>query len=72
MPEQMPSPQRIDKYIRAEMDALLHANEIYALDTYDPELVGHTMHQRDSLYWRSFLAAWIPRTRLRSNRGKNS
>jgi hypothetical protein len=58
--EYPPSPQTTNEYIREEMTRLLHTNHIYTLDshgwidadTYDPEMVGHTMNQLDSLSWR--------------------
>jgi hypothetical protein len=63
--EYPPSPQTTNEYIREEMTRLLHTNHIYTLDshgwidadTYDPEMVGHTMNQLDSLSWRFLDAA---------------
>jgi hypothetical protein len=59
------SDQTTNEYIREEMTRLLHTNHIYTLDshgwidadTYDPEMVGHTMNQLDSLSWRFLDAA---------------
>jgi hypothetical protein len=66
-PEPRLSPHAINQYIREEITKLLHAHNIYALESYgwidayneipDPELVGHAMQERDSFAWRFFLAA---------------
>jgi hypothetical protein len=58
--EQHYSPHKVNAYVREQMTTLLHANDIYDFDTYgwidadthDPEMVGHAMHQVDSLSWR--------------------
>jgi hypothetical protein len=58
--QQFPSPRIISEYIHREMTSLLHANNVYRLDSYgwidaethDPALVGHAMRQTDSLAFR--------------------
>jgi hypothetical protein len=74
--EQRYSPQAINAYMREQMTKLLHANDIYAFDAYgwidadthDPEMVGHAMHQVDSLSWRFREAAMACPNPLRLER----
>jgi hypothetical protein len=66
--EPFSSPQKMSEYIHHEMTALLHANDIYTLDSYgwidadthDPDLVGHTMRQTDSLSLRLLIGEYPP------------
>jgi hypothetical protein len=54
------SPKALSELIRQQVNDLLHANDVYSLDSYgwlnaddvDPELVGHAMWQTDSLSFR--------------------